>query len=689
MKKVLHFIIFIFLINNSHFSQTTIFEDPLIGGTSHGTLVGGSFTSEGYKPGKGTGHILYKLPYEVPNGYLEFQIKGFTAAAIEDPEGDADNGFFGMYDGRGITEPIMYFDDFKTNFFRWNFHYRQNKNAFKSVIQCSAPTPERLNATKAVFGYDSEGLIAKDWGEEPTGINYITNSTTWYTVKAEWKNKKFTISINGTAVWSVTDGIYDYVPKDHKIWLGSAPGVGDKYTNSVPGLTYRNLKVVTYGTVVAPDTLNISPQNQNVSFSSGQVDFIIESNVNWSVSENSDWISSSVVSGIDNGSFTINYLENNLEIDREAIITVSGGNITRNIKITQVGKPASYLELLSPDSINVDFHSGDFILNIESNTNWSLSSNVDWITISPSDSFGNASIAISYLKNNSNAERIAIITLSNDVIIRTLKIKQTGADFYISINPSFWEVSNKAGSVSFYIESNQTWTINNSNNWIVPSISGADGDASILINFHVNTDTSKRVGTIYIVSENIQDSLKIIQNGASPVEIIGTSNPINGGTIVGAGIYGEGAQANIKAIANDGWKFDNWTDNSIVISSDSVLTFKVSVQKEIVANFSPLTDIDFDKIPEEYGLFQNYPNPFNPSTSISFSLPENSKVVLNVYNLLGQKLLEISNKNYNAGNHSINFDGKDLASGIYLYSIQAVGISGKNYQNTRKMILMK
>jgi hypothetical protein len=106
--------------------ETVVIQDNLLGSTT-GVRVGGTLTSEGYKPGLGSGHIFYDVPSQVVNGYIQFEMKGFTPSLIQDAEGDADNGFFGLYDGRGITEPIKYVDDFKYNYFRWNFHYRQNR----------------------------------------------------------------------------------------------------------------------------------------------------------------------------------------------------------------------------------------------------------------------------------------------------------------------------------------------------------------------------------------------------------------------------------------------------------------------------------------------------------------------------------------------------------------------------------
>jgi len=88
--------------------------------------------------------------------------------------------------------------------------------------------------------------------------------------------------------------------------------------------------------------------------------------------------------------------------------------------------------------------------------------------------------------------------------------------------------------------------------------------------------------------------------------------------------------------------------------------------------------------PNKFDLAQNYPNPFNPSTEINYSIPKAGIVKLIVYNSLGQKLTELINKYQQAGEHKINFNGKDLASGIYFYHLQ----SGSFIQ-TKKMILLK
>lgn len=89
-------------------------------------------------------------------------------------------------------------------------------------------------------------------------------------------------------------------------------------------------------------------------------------------------------------------------------------------------------------------------------------------------------------------------------------------------------------------------------------------------------------------------------------------------------------------------------------------------------------------LPAVYNLSQNYPNPFNPETQITFNLPQQSFVTLTVYNSLGQAVETLVQKEMTSGAHSVKFQGSDLPSGIYFYSIKA-----DNYQATRKMLLVK
>lgn len=89
-------------------------------------------------------------------------------------------------------------------------------------------------------------------------------------------------------------------------------------------------------------------------------------------------------------------------------------------------------------------------------------------------------------------------------------------------------------------------------------------------------------------------------------------------------------------------------------------------------------------IPEKIYLQQNYPNPFNPETVISWQLAVGSPVKLTVYNITGQRVAVLVNEKQSAGPHSVKFDASGLASGVYLYRLEAGG-----FVETKKMILMR
>jgi hypothetical protein len=94
-------------------------------------------------------------------------------------------------------------------------------------------------------------------------------------------------------------------------------------------------------------------------------------------------------------------------------------------------------------------------------------------------------------------------------------------------------------------------------------------------------------------------------------------------------------------------------------------------------------------LPKSFELFQNYPNPFNPETQIRYDLPVSGNVRLTIYNVLGQKVKVLADETQDAGYKSVIWDGKDaggrdVASGIYFYKIEA-----QSFEKTKKMVLLK
>ena len=110
-------------------------------------------------------------------------------------------------------------------------------------------------------------------------------------------------------------------------------------------------------------------------------------------------------------------------------------------------------------------------------------------------------------------------------------------------------------------------------------------------------------------------------------------------------------------------------------------------QVQVLNWFGITTGVDRrtdDQIPSAFKLSQNYPNPFNPNTTINFSVPNQSKVLIKVYDILGKEVATLVNGEKAAGNYSVDFNASKLASGMYIYTIQA-----GNYTATKKMMLLK
>ncbi|HZW40051.1 MAG TPA: T9SS type A sorting domain-containing protein [Ignavibacteriaceae bacterium] len=112
-----------------------------------------------------------------------------------------------------------------------------------------------------------------------------------------------------------------------------------------------------------------------------------------------------------------------------------------------------------------------------------------------------------------------------------------------------------------------------------------------------------------------------------------------------------------------------WNCSPIVFDTSAVIT-SIQEQPQVVVS--------------KYELSQNYPNPFNPSTNIKFSLPEGGITTIKVYDILGEEKATLLNEYKPAGSYIATFDGKNLPSGVYIYTI-----TSGSFKQSRKMLLMK
>ncbi len=113
-----------------------------------------------------------------------------------------------------------------------------------------------------------------------------------------------------------------------------------------------------------------------------------------------------------------------------------------------------------------------------------------------------------------------------------------------------------------------------------------------------------------------------------------------------------------------------------------IADFDVNAIQKVVWSETGIEGSEY--VPYGFTLEQNYPNPFNPTTSISFNIPDNKDISIDVFDLTGKKVATVFNGRMEAGTHNLTFDASDLASGTYVYQLTA-----GSFTVSRKMTLVK
>lgn len=138
---------------------------------------------------------------------------------------------------------------------------------------------------------------------------------------------------------------------------------------------------------------------------------------------------------------------------------------------------------------------------------------------------------------------------------------------------------------------------------------------------------------------------------------------------------------NLEAKAEAEVKFTFDVSRNAIINKKDTIEFTITspdgimMMKQFIFSYTG---------PTEFKLEQNYPNPFNPTTTIQYQLPQDSKVILKVYDILGSEVAALVNEEQEAGYKEVKFDAINIASGIYVYRLQA-----GDFISTKKMLPVK
>ena len=201
--------------------------------------------------------------------------------------------------------------------------------------------------------------------------------------------------------------------------------------------------------------------------------------------------------------------------------------------------------------------------------------------------------------------------------------------------------------------------------------------------------------------EDIESNITVPNFQYAPQDSVGAAKDttVAQGTILILSVS-VGGRANEYQWAKDGTDIpganaDSYSRNSVTHSDSGAYTCRITNPSvpELTLYSRPVcvhvsgevgvSDRTTD-IPQTFVLHQNYPNPFNPETTIRFGVKRPCQVVLKVYNLLGQEVVNLVDEKYQAGQYEVTFDASRFSSGIYFYRIQM-----KDFHAVRKMVVLE
>jgi hypothetical protein len=363
-----------------------------------------------------------------------------------------------------------------------------------------------------------------------SGIPTLSVTPSNRDVEADAGSTTFTISSNTS--WTVTD---------NAAWLTVNPtsGSGDGtitatysantlasartaiITISGTGVSDQQVTVKQNGTI----TLSVTPSNRNVGAESGSTTFAISSNASWTVSDDATWLIINPTTGSGNGTLTATYTSNTSPSARIATITISaGGANSQQVTVTQSGITTLSV---TPSNRDVAAEEGSTTFIISSNTSWTVTDDADWLIINPTTGNGNGTITASYTANGSASARIATITVSGTgATSQQVTVTQNGI-ITLSATPSNRDVTPDAGSTTFTISSNTSWTIYDDADWLTINPSSGSGNGTITANYSANTSTSTRIATITISGTGVNSQqVTVTQSGITTLSVTPASRNV-------------------------------------------------------------------------------------------------------------------------------------------------------------------
>ena len=405
-----------------------------------------------------------------------------------------------------------------------------------------------------------------------------------------------------------------------------------------------------------PISLNISPESIDASQEKTTKDISINSNISWSAKSSDSWITISKSSGdVGYSKTTITIAKNTTANSRTGYVEIYNKdyNVSKKIAVTQ--KVASLT--INPGSIDVGAESITKKITIESNIEWSVNSNANWITLSKSSgTAGTTTLNVNIEANKLASSRTGQITVYNQDYNITKKIVVNQAASTISVSTNSIEVGPESSTQNVNITSNIPWMVRTSDSWITLSkSSGYAGTTILTINIGANTSTSSRSGYIEISNAEygVSKRIEINQTAFCP-ELKVSHDTLN--------VEADAITKIITIESNIPWSA-SVSDNWISLSKSSSSVGNDAIILTIEQNTTSIARTGYVDISNsEYNISRRINIQQNGYTPIEYT--STSQITIDSSAYFGALIVSHT---WNNGNGVIRFDGPVTCIGDYAF----------------------
>jgi parallel beta-helix repeat protein len=265
--------------------------------------------------------------------------------------------------------------------------------------------------------------------------------------------------------------------------------------------------------------MSVTPANRDVGSNEGSTTFSITTSGSWTVSDDATWLSVNPLTGTGPATLTATYATNTSPSTRVGTITIlSAGLSPQSVIITQSGTNSL---TVTPSNQNVSSDAGSINFSINSNTHWTVSDNADWLSVNPPSGNNNGTLIATFSGNSSTSPRVGTITFASEGLSPQYVTITQSAINALSVIPYNQDVGSDAGSTTFNITSNTSWTVSDNADWMSVAPTNGTGNGTLTATFTANSLATSRVVTITILVTGLSSqSVTVTQSEPTFVETV-------------------------------------------------------------------------------------------------------------------------------------------------------------------------